>query len=647
MPTTIDVTPKNLDTEWTEGAKRTELAVNSARKLIKEYAGRHHRSDREPDSPVPEPYHFTWIAQMTDRVVYDNPRYEISSGAAGQRSGDLKRLKFAMDRIAEVTDVWWTYLLCWYDTAFSFGVIRVSLEPVPGFIGDELGRRPHLPRAFRVPPHLYAQDPRSTNNPMEPLWAGHQSPVSIADLLADPDVDKGVVAQLSGGGGSDENLEVPADARGARDGLNRKQIWVREIWVRDHALPGYEDNPMFNGTIFTIATSDDGKGTVGENYLRQPRPYFGPREGPYELFGIYHVPDEVFALSPLAAIEEQIKDHNAHVDAAAKSADGYKEFIGVDPSVPETKKILRKIRHGEIATIPGLADGKVQQMSLGGAKDVQYKHIAFNRDNLRRSGGLDDAGMGLSPEEGTATGQATAAAARSDRIDFIAQMFRWHGARVARRQGWYAWHSEVVDVQLGPDAIPVLAPRPSYLPPENEAEMIALERGLDVEEVRDRLRWEPDLWLRRGARNGFPSITPGNSFDNAVIKFEAMSMERVSEPLLQKRKLEWLNIVAKVAPLIRQYPEVDWVTLLDQVGQSLNQKDAGDIINIELAHQLAGLSGLTPGSNPGTPGMAPMGAPTSGGGMRAGMGGIAGQLPGAQLPGGMTGALVGAASSAA
>src|SRR5690606_8245923 len=231
------------------------------------------------------------------------------------------------------------------------------------------------------------------------------------------------------------------------------------------------------------------------------------------------------------------------------------------------------------------------------------------------------------------------------------QMYQWHVTRTSRRQAWYVWHSDVVDFELGPEAVPDLAPRPMGLPPQHQAEQIAYERGLDAEVGRSALGWGPDLCLRRGTPEPFPAER--SSYDNALIKVEPMSMERISEPLLHKRKQDWLALVARVVPLIRQYPEVDWVKLLDEAGQSMNQKDAGSVINIDLARQLAGVGHLfpggapAPGSSPGSAASVPAGGmgagpivPANGAGAGENLSGI-GPSPGARMLGGLVGLATG------
>jgi len=255
-------------------------------------------------------------------------------------------------------------------------------------------------------------------------------------------------------------------------------------------------------------------------------------------------------------------------------------------------------------------DRAIIELELGGVTEAQYKFIEFSKAKLEQASAMDSAGRGQVEGTGTATEHAEAAAARSNRQAFIQHEYHESVREVLQKFGWYIHHSELIDFPLPPEAISDLSPRPSYLPPENQAEQLAYEMGVPVDQMREALMWHPQLYVRKGT-----SYPEGLYFDEAMITIEPMSMERTNEPLLQKRRLEWMGLIIKVAPMIRQFPEIDWMELLNRVGATFNENDAADLINIELAKQMAMASMVaqTDGSAP-----SPAGAQPSGGGYRPG-----------------------------
>lgn len=584
----LDTSPNQLFQEIAAAEQLRDHIIASSEEMVSEYVGSHYRDDREPEQPTPRPFIFEWLSQLTPTIIFDNPRAEVSARASGAKRADLKRLQHGINRNLVDVQAWWILHLIWYDVAFSFGALRTTMEPIPGFKGDRYGRKPHRPTCHRIQPNHYIHDPRSGNNPQKARFRGHMWSRDKEDLLQDPRYDAEAVRAIA----ADAQMEKYYGKDSGYDYVPRNEILCYDVWVPEKQLDGYSTSDGYHGTIYTLATAFKHRSNerVQAQWIREPRPFFGPDTGPYELFGIYPVPNQVFPLSPLAAIREQVQELNTHSDAARQNAANHKQFIGVDPANPDAGKRVKDVKNGQVATIPGLQNGSVQQMEIGGTTEQQFSQINYLTERLERASGLTDAALGVVTGDGTATEQAQAEAARGDRIEYMANMYQNSVAAVLQRFGWYIWHSQHVDFELGPEAIEDLAPRPSIAPDESEAEQIAIRTRRPLDEVKAKLEWNPQLWLRRGTPGGFPSAN--STFSQAMIRIEPLSMQRTSEPLLQKRKMEWLNLITKVAPLVRQYPEVDWVTLLDQVGQTFNQKDAGELINEQLAHQLGGYGEL-------------------------------------------------------
>jgi hypothetical protein len=75
-------------------------------------------------------------------------------------------------------------------------------------------------------------------------------------------------------------------------------------------------------------------------------------------------------------------------------------------------------------------------------------------------------------------------------------------------------------------------------------------------------------------------------FDDLDIDIEAMSMERVSDMVLQKRALEMLQIVGQLAQSVIAAPHVKWKDVMSVVGDAMNIPNLGDLIDLSKVMQM-------------------------------------------------------------
>lgn len=589
----LKIEPLSLYEEIQAAETLRDKFVGSVQEMIREYHGKDYRLDQRPKDPHPENHAFEWLARVTPRIVYDNPTVGVYPRSAKIPKHVRVTLKHGLDRWARDTDLWHDLLLVWMDAAFGFGVIRMGLEDIPGYPGYD-GMRPRRPVAVRTPPYRFFIDPRA-HEPGNARFMGHTWVRDQEDLLKIPDINKEAV----------ESMTVDADLEHAYPkGLmpytpKRGEVVGYEVWVPEVQST---DEPGYNGTIYTMGVKVAQAGTSKKaeaKWLRPPRPFYGPKEGPYVLFRIYPVPDQVFPLSPLAASRAQVLELNAHAAALARSASGQKTLVAYDPRYSSNAETIKAADHGSVVPIDGLQDGAVQQITLGGASKDQYDYVEYLHDRRDRLTGLSDVARGQVTGSASATEVAEASEATDDRLGMIKRLYDDCVEDVLYRAGWWLWGDQFATFPLGPEAIPDLAPRPAWMPEERLGDQIAVDMGVDPSLMRRALAWEPDLWFQGGE-------FPGN-YEDLDVRIEARSMERTSQALAQKRAMEWLEIILKVAPAVTQMPHVRWRELLDDIGQAMNQKDAAEYLDLNfLQQQSAMMPGVT-----GMPGQA-MAAPASG-----------------------------------
>lgn len=643
----FNVDPLNAQREIRFSKNQRDQHLASVHEIIRDFHGPHFRGDRGSDlEPAPENHPFEWIALVTTRIIHDNPVVEIASRYSGANKESITRLKHGVNQWANQVELWKTLLLVWYDMAFSFGVMRTTLNTMPGYKGypTKTGKilRPKMPQCRRIPPGRFFIDTR-TDNVQEARYMGHTWRRDKEDLLkASPaeGFDKKAIEYIADDAGMDEvqtrrgyTQEGGSDTYASP--VSRHEIIGDEIWVPEHTLPEVQGDPNFNGTIFTLAYGlaedpKNGSRMSAPAYIRKPRPYFGPATGPYEMFGAYFVPGYIFPLSPLVATYDQVKELNAHATAATRSAANFKQFIGYNPNNPMAGMTAKTVVNGEVVPIENLSDD-IKEMKLGGVTPEQYNYIGFLKDRLDRVTGLSEAARGNVTGQGTATEVADAAAARDARLAYVAKMFNEATVGVLKKAAWFFHNSEFVQMKLGDSASEELFPRPANLPDEEEAETIAalysdpgmtheqdpLElRALPYEDrlaqIRQSLRWEPEV--------AFPSERPedqykslaalsGIAFEDLDLLIEPHSMARTDQGMLQRRIQDQFALITRAALIMPQTPYINWPLFFERWGQALNSKDFGDILNGKMLKQiqqavsgqqqgnapLEGGQGLTPG----------------------------------------------------
>lgn len=574
----LDLSATNMLAEITAARRLVASVVKPTDALVRAFHGQFYRNGIQPDDPVPENHAFEWLSLVTPKIIYDNPTVTVSSRRSGISRNLTKGFEHALNRWSRDVELWRTLQLIWYDMAFSFGVSRMAFSPIPGYPGYQ-GMKPMRPMVYRVDPGRFFADHKQTAF-SSCRFKGHTLQRDKDDLLKAEGFNKKAIEDVAADAGLDM-LRPPDVADGNPDlaGPSRKEIVLYEVWVPEKQLT---DDPGYHGAIYTLATAvnPEADRQAEPQWVREPRPFYGPDTGPYEVWGCYDVPGQLFPLSPLAAVQDQVAELNSHATAAARAAANYKRGVAYDPANPEAGKQAKTFKHGEVFAVPGLSNGSMQQIELGGPVKDMNDFVQILRERVDRVTGLGEVQRGNASSGSSATAVMEAANAHNDRLALIQSRFKERTARVLRSAGWYIWHSEFSIFPLGEEAISDLAPRPKTLPPESKADELAQLHGLPVEEVREALRWEPDLRWYGGIEE--------TNYDDVMLEIEAYSMVRVDNAILQKRAMDMMEFLIQAAPLIPNSPYIDWQRVFEMFGEPMNIKGLGDIINLDTLSQQAG-----------------------------------------------------------
>lgn len=567
----IDTTPENLLIEIEASETLRNQHLEEFDDQIRRYHGPHYRAGSMEQDFYPENHAFEYLSLIVPRIVLDNPRVRVSTRRPGTQGVVAEAMRHGLNRWSRDTNLSRLLIRLATDMLFNWGVAIVTQEPVPHM---RYGDPKRWPVAYRIPQKLWFMDYQARHF-SEARYMGHKIRRDKKDLLkharAHPKEGWNVPELEALVTDNDDDLNK-ADRERSITANPRNEISYYEIWMPEVQLPDFPESKGYHGAIFTVSMQSptkrrlealaswyehgrDPNSMQAATEIRKPRGFYGPRTGPYTLFGVYTVPDSSHPLAPLVATQGQQDDLNQHVQAASHADAQYKRLVFVDNM---DKKLIQRVKDsGDLFVVPvsGLREGSRQIVSteLGGSSPQQWEMIAQKRERLDRNSGIFDAQRGNVAGRGTATEVAVADQSSSARMNFIEHQFQDATARLLSSISWYLYYDDRVEFPLGPEA--------------------ADQMGMV----------EP--WFKGGVkREG-----SGATFDDLELEIEPYSMTRTTEGLQQKRTMEMVDLVMAMAPMIPQMPWVDWRRTLKHLGDALNFPELEDVIDLQIASQFIGV----------------------------------------------------------
>jgi hypothetical protein len=561
----LSTDPGALLTEIKSAIQYRDSRIGELDNIIRRYTGPYYSSGGTSGSSdyAPENTYYEYLSLMIPRLVYDNPRVQVSSRRPGVQQDVAEALRHGLNRWCKDSNLRGVLVELATDMLLGFGVCLVRQEENKGVTLPEDSpvdeATPQWPVIERISQKRFFIDPQAERW-RDARFYGHIWRRDKDDLLqeATKSPDDGWHKDII------ESLAT-SNSPGGEDGIfkdkesnYRGEVWCYEVWVPEVELddsPG--PNAGFHGTIYTLgvgqSVSSTGKVNSKAGYVRDPRPFYGPRTGPYVMYGVYKVPDNLYPLSPLVAVEAQIQDLNTHVSAASTSMMKHKRIVGVNDA--RTAQLVKNVQHDYVAVVP-FEDGKalVQEFELGGQTEQQAIWINTCRQRADRVLGMDEALRGSVTGAGTATEHSIASEAANTRMAFVRQMFADATVSLLRIVAYYMYHDDSIVFPLGEDAIKELG-----LPPE--AAVIFQGGG-------------------HGDKTGY-------SFDDLDLNIEPYSMERASEGLAQKRALEMHSILMNSLPTMAAFPDYPWREHFAKIGNAMNAPDMSELVTNAMLGRLA------------------------------------------------------------
>lgn len=570
----LQCTPENLREEVDAAIELRQKHIIVMNELVERYAGSNYRSDQQPEQSSIENHEFEFIVNTIPAVLATNPAVSVKSRRPVVQRELVQAMQHGINRWIKDIEFRDRIEPVLFDAFFKFGVMVVTMEPLPGHEHKDMP--PLRPTLRRISPRMFFMDPQASG-PKSARFMGHVFLRDRDDMLAakNPNgsakYDKEAIESLQGNDdGNDiigETFLQDMDLK-----VDRDQVIGAEIYVPE------------KGMIYTIGfTAQRDREKRETKFIRKPRKAFCHPSGPYALFGFYIVPDQVYPLSPLCVTAESVEEANAHSEQIRRQASTARNLVLVDGTNSPLLDAIKNFQDGTVASIPNFDRNAFAEVAIGGPNPGQLDYVERLRERIDRRSGLTDIQRGQVSGDATATEAQLAAAAASGRVRYMQGLVRNSVKEILNKVGWLMFNSDSI-------AFPVS---------KEKSEKLVFEQNIDgTAGIKIDGDEEQDEYFFGGIQPGQEDF---NYFD-LELEIDPYSMEQVDEAVLQKRMEIATVTVSKFAPLMLQFPFVNWPELLDDYFQALNIPDGRKYINFELLAQILKTQ-FSPGAPQGIPGI--------------------------------------------
>ncbi len=532
----------------------TDLAIDQ----IRQAAGSDYRRDWQPPwGPNYKGHENEYVSNMVGNLVYQNPRVSVESDMPGADQMFLQTMEVGANSWIEAVNLEDVLDDLAANTIYWFGCALSTVEITPG---NQMNIRPAV---RSMSPTRFFQD--RTNGRFDWMHRGHmwiadkdRLLASVDPVTGEPTFDQAALRDLM----TDVDVTEVVGYEMERD---RKRVTNR------NEVAGFEVYDRATRMIYTL-----GWGGGVARWIREPRQWLWHPDGPYTVFGVYHLPDQVYPLPPLAITAEKVREINAHRGKMSKDAASAASIILYDLNQPQVGEALRKgqAEGSLIVGVPGLSQQAAKDFKVGGMDPKNAEYMVLLDGELQQQSGLTDARRGQLHGQATATEVNEVAQADDSRTAYIRNKFQKRAGEIILKACWTMAKAESVGFGVS-------------VPTQDGGFVDGwFNGGLQ--------QWEDESMLAR-----------------MKVRIQPYSMERVDSFVMQRRALQTTQLVASLAPVIPTTPFIKWEQVLNDLGESQNRKDMGSrYVDFQMLQQLQMLQ-LTGGA-PGQPG-ALNGAPQGGG----------------------------------
>jgi len=547
----LDVSAKNLYEEVCSAERFRDAHLSRVPSMVENYVGDSYRTDL--NGQWSENNYYEFIRLTTGKIIFDNPKTRVKTRRPATQRLVAQAMQYGLNRW--VRDVKLRRLLkrVYAAQCFCYSVVQTVIEPQP-WMDPRKASMPHWPQCYVIESDRFGFDPLCT-------WFGaarysfHKFVRDKEDLLDEAEMhpEMGWNTDAINAIGADSGIEnLKRGGSSDRQSLTRKEIVLYDVWVPE--METGDPQMGFHGTIYTIAASPSSDRNGGDyGYIREPRPYYGPRWGPYTLFGVYPVPGDPYPLAPFVATRPQSQDMNDVARSTNKAINEYKRLVLCSAENPDLAMKLKK-PDNLVLTVKGFNKDQVEVIEIGGVTEQHLKQLEIMLARGDRNIGISQTQQGK-VTGATATEIAEVGAAASDSLSYIKQEFTDAVVQVLDSAGWALYHDDRIEFPLGEDAAAAL-----------------------VDPMTGQSMVEP--WFAGGSHLD----DSGAKYDDLELEIEPYSMERMNEALMRAQYAEMMELAIASAAVIPTAPFFDWKKLFDKGGEVMNDPTFGEFYNAETAN---------------------------------------------------------------
>lgn len=553
----LDLSPGNLWMEIEAAMLFRDAHLDQVQDLINFYTGSAYRGEGNDWS---ENHMFEFVRLNTGKIVFDNPKVRVTTSRRSQEQ-IARALMHGSNRNTRETKLRKLLKHLFVGQSFCFSAVQTVVEPQP-WVDPRTSKTYHWPMSYQIDHNRFFFDPLCRIFG-QARYVGHMWLRDKDDLLREAQTDstwnKKALQSISADTGT-EDLPERKSGEG-RTVLQRGEILAYEVWIPEVEL----DDPAkgYNGGLYTIAIGGQSSDAPEAFTIREPRPYFGPRWGPYTLYGVYPVPGDPYPLAPFIANFAQMTELNNIVSASNDAIRKYKKLILCSSENPD---MVKKVKAGQnlfVIPVKGFKKDQVVELEIGGITPQHVTQIQMALDRMDRNSGISETHRGNVGSRSTATEIAVADEASKGSMSYIQQEFTDATVQMLATRLWFMYHDDRVNFPLGIEA--------------------SDEMGMG------------EAWFHGGGSGAQGEY----AFDDLELEIEPFSMERMNEALARAGYREQLELALRAAPLIPQTPFYDWKLLFQKGGDVNNDPTFGEFYLPDVAKmlgiQLAGGDGGAPG----------------------------------------------------
>ena len=540
----LDTSAANLWMEIEAAIQFRDSHLEQVDDLVNFYTGPAYKGTNQTWS---ENHMFEYIRLNTSKVIFDNPRVRVTTARRSQEH-IAKALQHGSNRNSRETKLRKLLKNIFVSQCFAFDAVQTVVEPQP-WMDPRTSKTYHWPMSYQIDRRRFFFDPLCSVFG-HARYVGHMWLRDKDDILREAKTDstwnKKAIEAITADTGTESLPE--RQGGGGRSNLVRNEILAYEIWIPEVELGEAERG--YNGALYTIALGGGGDDKPIAHEIREPRPYWGPRWGPYTLYGVYPVPGDPYPLAPFVVNFPQMSELNNIVNASNDAIRKYKKLILCSSENPD---MVKKVKAGQnlfVIPIKGFKKDQVIELELGGITPQHVTQIQQALDRMDRNSGISETHRGNVGSRSTATEIAVADESAKSSISYVQQEFTDATVQMLRTRLWYMFHDDRVNFPLGIDA------------------------GNDLN------MGEP--WFRGGGTGRQTEF----SFDDLELEIEPYSMERMNEALARAAYREQMELAIQAAPIIPNVPYYDWELLFRKGGEVNNDPYFSEFFLPEIARMM-------------------------------------------------------------